>query len=359
MFVPRSSWAAAKSRDPSCLPTRKHQAPNSSLSAIGLSSSERAMVGPLVRRLTYGRKIKLVFPTHSGDHIDPSVPPNGVLVSTLCGGKHILILVAKRPPPGYDQEKTIEGPWIAKCLETLGHNYNVEFNPEFDHDYLAERGAEHEDEDETDLVEVRDDGEDDDDQGYPQRRNRASLAERILMAALPTILQIAEPSDRPYQHPCYILDHGQLKWSNPTPRTAYQFFYDTAKLQLVTRDGKLEVIQGHHEGPIDIAPFSPTAMRRIGFCDFDEIASFSATNIFLSGPYESGGFAREGRWFSATGPDLGEHGAICAMAEPGTGDECDLQDELKWLASIRNADLDEDSRILPLKGVCNSHSLPL
>jgi len=186
-----------------------------------------------------------------------------------------------------------------------------------------------------------------------RRRNTTACHERIITAALPTILQIAEPFDNPEPHPYFTLEQAQSATVNLTsPRTAYQFFCDTVKIQLATRDGKLEVVQGHHEGPIDVAPLSRRDLRKLGFCDLDEIPSFPATNVFLRGSYESGGPRRLGQWFSATGPDLGENGAICAIAEPGAGDFCHLMDNLKVLSSFRNANLDSDCRILPLKGAC-------
>lgn len=75
---------------------------------------------------------------------EPAVPPHGAIASCFCGWKRFLILVTERPPPGYDQSNTIEVPWIAEFLESRGLSCELEFDSEYDYDYLPDHVPEFE-----------------------------------------------------------------------------------------------------------------------------------------------------------------------------------------------------------------------
>lgn len=186
----------------------------------------------------------------------------------------------------------------------------------------------------------------------PYPYHPASLAHRILRAALPTILDITQAPDEIGHHPCFDLP------SDLGSRTAYEYFIDTLKVQLVTLNGKLEVIQGHYLGPQDIEPISPHEMRHIGFHDFDVIPKFNAAEVRFTKPYSADNSPlRSGRWFKAAAPGLEERGAICVMAQPGD-DPCEFTSSLRMIACIRAARLDVDARIVPLLGELTPTYLP-
>ena len=60
-------------------------------------------------------------------------PPYGIMVTAFCGWTRVCVLVTNQPPPGYDQENTIEGSWIAKSLRPgCRKPYIIEFDPQLD-----------------------------------------------------------------------------------------------------------------------------------------------------------------------------------------------------------------------------------
>jgi len=263
-------------------------------------------------------------------------PPHGVMVKAFNGWTRVLVLVTNKPPPGYDQVNTIEGSWIASYLETRGGTLGqIEFDPRYDVGKI-----------DLDPSVAYDPVLDYD--GWTRLKNHppASLARRILRAALPTILDITQaPDDEDGHHPYFDLP------SELDSRTACEYFVDTLRLQLVTLHGRLEVIQGHYLAPRDSGPISPAELRGLGFHDFEDIPSFKASDVRFTKPYtmDYPGNWRSGWWFNVDAPGLDNAGAICVMAQPGD-DPFHFRSSLRVLASIRAANLNSEARIVPLRG---------
>jgi len=314
-------------------------------------------------------------------------PPYGIMVTAFCGWTRVCVLVTNQPPPGYDQENTIEGSWIARSLRPgCRKPYIIEFDPQLDvalgpgFDDIDQQCAETEpegDQDEKHLSDgdsgcglecwacdnrnkTKDDNDkysDDDDDDDDNNNNNSDyindglvsgLSYRVLRTVIPAVLDVATPFEAA-PHPYFHCDSRRSEL-----RTAKKYFMDTILLQLATRNGKLEVVRGHYYGP-DVAEPSlpnPSNAQSLGFSDPGSIPTFQAADISLLRPYTTTWHSgRRGNWFKAAGPGLGDRSAICVLTAPG-GFWKDFKDQLRTLARIRNLQRDTGTKfhVVPMKG---------
>jgi len=240
-----------------------------------------------------------------------------------------LILVTNKPPPGCDQEGAIEVGWLGNMSRS---DTEFEFDPTYDR---------------APDVDADD-----------KRSARVNLASRLVNIAFPKMLEISGPIDpQLYSAPREKRREHEYVPSYQWPCLAHsESFFDTSKLQLVTRNGKLDVIKGRHLGPCPVEPILPAEMRALGFHDFDKTPSFQAIDVRLTSVYGEPMLrgSNSSRWYNVTGGGVpGEQGGVICVMAPSYNQhfmEEYFKPDLEQLASIRNAGLDAEARIVPLEG---------
>ena len=255
--------------------------------------------------------------------------PCQLVTECFLGKEKFLILVTNKPPPGCDQEGAIEVGWLDKMSRS---DTEFEFDPTYDR---------------APDVDADD-----------KRPARVNLASRLVNVAFPKMLELSGPIDpQLYSAPREKRHEREYVPSYQWPCIAHDdFFWGTCQLQLVIRNGKLDVIEGHYFGPRPVAPIPPAEMRALGFHDFDQIPSFQATDVRLTSVYGEPKLrgSHSSRWYNVTGPGVpGEQGGVTCVMAPSSDQhfmEEYFKPDLEQLASIRNAALDAEARIVPLVG---------
>lgn len=162
----------------------------------------------------------------------------------ICGGKTFQILVAGDPPPGYDTQST-EVEWTEQLLDLSMH-------------------------DGTDVA-----------QFMAQDIFLQKLAQDIMRIALPKMLELAPPAP-----------------GLPPPRdprrgvhTVYEHLCpDMVKLQLVSRDGCFELIEGHNtQLPADdLKPITHSELEKFGVKDTELLPTHAASEVVLLSQCKAG-----------------------------------------------------------------------
>lgn len=230
----------------------------------------------------------------------------GIKSRFTCGGKEFVILMTDDPPPGCDQENAIEVEWARQGSELTLLDHNDIANSKRHDRFLDEMG------------------------------------EKIRQIAIPTLLKLSPPLPGaiPPKNAYYSF----------RPKTAQEHFCpDYVELQLVTRNGRLELIPGHHSrDPGDVTvPFSLRDLRDLGLDELDILPNtFPAADVLLTSRFHSQ------TAFEASVAGLVGVKVVCEMLHAAFNS--DIARQIKMLTKIRKAHLDAEVRVPALRGKCNS-----
>lgn len=219
----------------------------------------------------------------------------------LCAEKGFEILVTDDPPPGCDgRETALEIAMVDEVEKATEHDGT---DPE-----ATER-----------QLEV---GE--------------KISAKILEIAAPTILKLASPVPG-----APLPTHPMLG-----VRTIQDILFPVyIKLQLVTRNGRLELIPGHHKhGQKEDRSLTLQEVRDCGFDDLDTFPTCPASEVLLTSRHQSGGFVYDASVSGIlAGSDL-----VCKVLTNWFRKP--FIRELQTLSKLRNANLDSEVRVSTIKG---------
>lgn len=232
----------------------------------------------------------------------------GFLVWYFCGGQRFQVLVSKVPPVDHDQGDAIEVEWVNVYSQAMVQG-------------------------------------DDDDDSLGEFEMMAT--DRIKELAIPLMVEMAPPSTA--EPPTWKVGGDEL------PQTVEQLlglYWNTVKLQLVTRNGELEVIRGHT--PDVSASLPPIPWTRVGsLCSSDirSIPNFPSTQVTLRGAHFYGIESYSEFEFEAT--ISGSDGpVVCLLMGDKTLDMNNFLHQLEKLVKIRDAGFhDAEVRVPTIKGI--------
>ena len=243
------------------------------------------------------------FPIYDG--VSNSV--RGFLMWYFCGGKRFQVLLSKVPPVGHERESAIEVEWVKVINETRS-------------------------------------------QGGPLTEFELMVTEKIKELAIPIMVEMAPPSTA--EPPTVEVGRRKL------PQTAEQLvdlYLNTVKLQLVTRNGELEIIRGHSPDipstrSLPPMPIPWTRLTTLSSSDIQSIPTFPSSKVTLLGQHLYGIKRFHDSDFEATISGSDEP-VVCLL----TGDTEDLMDsflyQLAKLIKIRDAGFSvEEVRVPIIKG---------
>ncbi|KAI0840130.1 hypothetical protein F5Y06DRAFT_308898 [Hypoxylon sp. FL0890] len=231
------------------------------------------------------------------DHIIGLEHPAFIL-HYVYNGKEFHILVADDPPAGHDKEVAIEKGYLRQLEKLSAHNGTKREE--------IERQAE-----------------------YMER-----MSHEIGKIALPTFQKLAPSSSgKPLSQP----------QTNET-RTVHEYLYpdDVVKLQLVTLNGHLTIIEGHHtKTEAENKPITREELKDIDMDLLNSLPTFPASRVHIGSRYETGMSA-----FEAT---VDGEQYVCKIMLSFLRDT--IISELKALVKIEKANLDSEVRTSRLKGL--------
>ncbi|KAI2473827.1 hypothetical protein F4781DRAFT_4359 [Annulohypoxylon bovei var. microspora] len=216
----------------------------------------------------------------------------------IFNGKKFKILVSQTPPSGYDNED-------AGALE-------------YDYLYRLEEVSMHPGTDPED--------------NERQDKCLEKVGDEIGEIVRPMLKKFAPSmSGRPYS--------PSQKWE---VRTVQQHVHpDEVKLQLVTLNGELTLIEGHHSNTTDkVVPVTAEELKKV-IPDLDSLPVFQASQVYMGRPYFTG--------MSAFEASIEGEKYVCKVAWKFLRNT--IIPEVETLLKIQKANLDSEARTSRLKGL--------
>lgn len=214
--------------------------------------------------------------------------------SYIFNGQRFSILISESPPPGYSQTQALELDILDRLDELASHDGTDDSDMQRQHDYQKQ------------------------------------LSHEIGALALPVMQRIAPFPVSPNGGP-----------SGSAGKTVEQYLYPShVPLQLVTVDGRLSVIEGHHSDvPSTIMPIGREQLADIT-TELDSLATYPASQVYLGNRYTTGASAFDASIYSEE--------FVVKITSIFT--QHAILAELKRLCKIKRSRFDSTIRVSQLKG---------